>query len=85
MLPTTSASFCQADSECGGDLRCSRQDGERGVCTYPEGVLDAAAAEDLSAVDAGSEDAASSDDGMTDGSPDGSSDAGILDAAPDTN
>jgi len=51
--------FCFEDSDCKAGLRCSSQNGERGVCTYPEGAADLALkpdrGRDLAAPDVGVE------------------------------
>lgn len=38
--------FCQTDEDCTADLRCSARPGPRGVCIYPEGVVDPDGAQD---------------------------------------
>ncbi len=53
--------FCHSDDDCGSGLRCTATGGARGVCTYPGGTPDLAAAQDLRPPDIRGADSAPAD------------------------
>lgn len=64
--PSGIGEFCFKDQDCRPGLRCSAEDGERGVCTYPEDLPDIGepdTARDLGPEDGPGHDAAPDADG----------------------